>query len=193
MAITRLTAAWSGFRGAPGYSNFYFAGDSGDETTLEQTGETIRSFFNGFREYLPPSVNIQVRGTAEIIDEASGQITSQVDFDPPSSVVGAATGSYSAASGAVVNWNTNAYRNGRRVRGRTFLVPLSTSSYDSGGDLSATALNAIRSGATFLSSGAAPLPFVVWARPVNGSGGTAEPVVSHTVPDLGAILRSRRD
>ena len=193
MAITRLTAAWNGFRGAPGYSNFYFAGDSADTELLEQSAETVRSFFNGFRDYLPTGINISIRGNAEVIDESNGQITSQIDFEPPSSVIGATTGSYSAASGAVVNWNTNAYRNGRRVRGRTFLVPLSTNAYDNGGDLTNAALTALRGAATFLSSGAAPLPFVVWARPINGSGGTAEPVISHTVPDLGAILRSRRD
>lgn len=193
MAITRLTAAWTGFRGAPGYSNFYFAGDSADELLLEQSAETVRSFFQAFRDYLPSGINIQVRGNAEVIDEANGQITSQLDFEQPAPVIGATTGTYSAASGAVVNWNTNAYRNGRRIRGRTFLVPLSTNAYDSAGDLNGAALGDIRDGATYLSSGAAPLPFVVWARPINGSGGTAEPVVSHTVPDMGAILRSRRD
>lgn len=193
MAITRLTAAWTGFRGAPGYSNFYFAGKAADEGLLEDCAETIRSFFTAFRDQLPSGISIAIRGNAEVIDEASGQITSQLDFKPPATVVGATTGSYSAASGAVVNWNTNAYRNGRRVRGRTFLVPLATNAYDSQGDLAGAALTNIRAGATFLSSGAAPLPFVVWARPVGGSGGTAEPVVSHTVPDLGAILRSRRD
>lgn len=193
MAITRITAAWSGFRGAPGYSNFYFAGGGADELLLEQSGEAVRNFFQQFRDFLPSGLRITVRGNAEVIDEANGQITSQVDFTPPAQVLGGTSGNYSAASGAVVNWNTNSYRNGRRVRGRTFLVPLTSSAYDSGGDLIQGAIDDINNGAAYLSSGSAPLPFVVWARPVNGSGGSAEPVVSHTVPDLGAILRSRRD
>lgn len=193
MAITRLTAVWSGFRGAPGYSNFYLAGSFDDPELLADASDAIRQFFIGASNYMPTDVSVSIRGNAEVLDEANGQITGVVDFTPAGTVPGSSTGTYSAASGAVVNWNTNAYRNGRRVRGRTFLVPLATNAYDSQGDLSSAALTAIRGGANYISSGVSPVPFVVWARPINGAGGTAEPIVSHTVPDLGAILRSRRD
>lgn len=193
MAITRITAVWSGFRGAPGYSNFYFAGDFADTATLEGCAAAVRSFFFAFEDFLPSSVTIGIRGNAEVIDEATGQIQSQADFEAPADVGGGIGDSYSAASGAVVNWNTNGYRSGRRVRGRTFLVPLGANAYDNQGDLNNTALGEIRNGAEFLSGGSAPAPFVVWSRGRNGAAGTAEPVVSHTVPDLGAVLRSRRD
>lgn len=193
MAITRITAVWSGFRGAPGYSNFFFGGAPTDPVDAQSAGVAVRNFLFEARSQFPSSVSISVNATADIIDEANGNITEQVDFEQPNLVQGLATGPYSAASGAVVNWNTGAYKSGRRVRGRTFLVPLASSSYDGRGDLSSGALSDIRAGAAILTGGSSLLPFVVWSRPVNGSGGTAHPVTSATVPDLGAVLRSRRD
>lgn len=193
MAITRITATWGGFRGAPGYSNFYFGGAAADDTDAESLAEAVRSFFNAFRVDLPSSVTISIQPSAEIIDETNGQITGQVDFTPPETITGGTNATYSAASGAVVNWNTAGYRNGRRIRGRTFVVPLSNAAYDTAGDISTASLGLLRNGAAFLTSGVSVLPFVVWARPNDGANGTAEPVVSATVPDLGAVLRSRRD
>lgn len=193
MAITRISAVWSGFRGAPGYSNFHFAGDGADLLALDSAAEAVRNFFENFRIRLPSSVSIQIQPTAEVIDEASGQILGSYDITELDPVTGGTSSMYSAATGAVVNWNTQAYRNGRRIRGRTFLVPLTSNSFDSQGDLASETLTSLRNGADYLASGTSVLPFVVWARPINGSGGTAEPVTSYNIPDLGAVLRSRRD
>lgn len=193
MAITRITAVWQGFRGAPGYSNFFFGGAFEDETSVAAAAGAVRSFFFAVRPHLPVDVSVAIQPVADIIDEANGNITSQLDFDSPDTVTGGGTGGYSAATGAVVNWNTAAYKNGRRIRGRTFLVPLAAASFDSQGDLDNATLGDLRSATDYLTSGASPLPFVVWSRPTGGAGGSAEPVVSATVPDLGAVLRSRRD
>lgn len=193
MAITRITAVWSGFRGAPGYSNFFFGGEATTPEEAEDAAEAVSGMFTTFRPFLPSSVDITIQPTAEIIDETTGNITGQVDITPPEEVGGSSVGTYSAASGAVINWNTSAYLNGRRVRGRTFIVPLTTDSYDTNGDLTVPALNVLRNGAARLAGGASPLPFVVWSRPRAGGGGTANPVTSATVPDTPAVLRSRRD
>lgn len=193
MAISRITAEWSGFRGAPGYSNFYFDGELEAGTTAEVAGSAIRSFFFEIRSELPSTVNIQVNPSAEIIDEATGQILSVIDYASPAGMAGLGEGGYSAASGAVVNWNTAAYVNGRRVRGRTFVVPLSAGSYDSSGDLTSSALTDLRAAATDHVGRVPEAPPCVWHRPVNGAGGSAHVITSATVPDLGAVLRSRRD
>lgn len=193
MAITRYTALWSGFRGAPGYSNFYFSGPVFSDEEAAVVAGNIRRFFSGITAFLPSSVRIQVQSPADVLDEATGQITEQVDFEAPTAVEGTGGGDYSAASGAVVNWNTTGYRNGRRIRGRTFLVPLGSIAYDTQGDLGTNVVNGIRTAANELVSAETGQVMVVWSRPVNGSGGIAQAVTSATVPDLGAILRSRRD
>lgn len=193
MAITRITAQWSGFRGAPGYSNFFFGGEPSAPADAESAAQAVSDMFALFDTWLPTPVSVSILPTADVLDESTGNITSQVDITPPDVIEGGSTGTYSAASGAVINWNTSAYVNGRRVRGRTFLVPLTTSAYDSSGDLTSAVLTGIRNGAGYLTSGASLMPFVVWSRPRAGAGGTAHPVVSATVPDKGAVLRSRRD
>lgn len=193
MAITRITAVWNGFRGAPGYSNFFLTGGPLEQGEVETAAVALQAFFADIRGLLPEDVSISIRETADTLDEASGQIIGQVDFSAPAATEGAATGGYSAASGAVVNWNTTAFVNGRRVRGRTFLVPLANAAYDANGDLGTGALSTLRESASELITAAGPSPLVVWSRPRGGSGGSAHVISTSSVPDLGAILRSRRD
>lgn len=193
MAITRITAQWGGFRGAPGYSNFFFDADLGGADAVEAAAVAVRKFFQGVREELPDSVNVTIQPTADIIDEASGQILSVVDFAAPAQVVGGGGANYSAATGAVVNWNTQDYVNGRRVRGRTFLVPLASSAFDAQGDLAGLTLTPLRAAAEALVTATVDAPLAVWHRPVGGAGGSSHVVSSSSVPDLGAVLRSRRD
>jgi hypothetical protein len=193
MAITRLTAQWGGFRGAPGYSNFFFDGALSTEGAVEAAAVAVRGFFQAINGELPTGSTISIVATADILDEASGQITSVIDFAAPSTVTGSGGGPYSAASGAVVNWNTQDYVNGRRVRGRTFLVPLAGAAYDSQGDLASDTLTVLRLAADNLVGATLDAPLAVWHRPVGGAGGSSHVINSASVPDLGAVLRSRRD
>ena len=193
MAITRITAQWNGFRGAPGYSNFFFDGEFADEAAIEAAGVALRTFFNDVRDQLPAGLSVAIQGTADVIDEGSGEILRVTDFTPPSTAIGGDTGGYSAATGAVVNWNTNDYVRGRRVRGRTFLVPLSNGAFSADGDLTNNALTSLRTAASSLVTTTLDHPLSVWSRPRSGAGGSSHVVTGATVPDLGAVLRSRRD
>lgn len=193
MAITRITAQWTGFRGSPGYSNFFFDGAYADEGGVEAAALAVADFFTAFRDELPSGTNITVQPTGDLVDEASGQITSVIDFAAPPAVLGSDSRTYSAATGAVVNWNTQDYVNGRRVRGRTFLVPLSSGAFDGSGDLASGALTKLRTAANGLVEATLDHPLCIWHRPVNGAGGSSHVVTNATVPDLGAVLRSRRD
>lgn len=193
MAITRVTAVWSGFTGAPGYTNFFFdAFGVGDEVDLE-VGR-VRAFFQAVRETLPNDVLIQVQQEAAIIDETSGELMGySQSTTPPQSVVGYSTAAYSAPSGACVTWNTEAIARGRRLRGRTFVVPLSSGSYDAAGTLTPQSQQFLNAGATALIGDGTGPQMVIWSRPRDGVGGSIGAVTSHRVADKVAILRSRRD
>lgn len=193
MPILRITAQWSGFRGAPGYSNFFFRGQSADEEDAQAHANAVRTFLTAASDFMPAGVSISLQPTAANIDETNGNIIGEVDFVPGVTAEGSGGVSYSAASGAVVNWNTQSYINGRRVRGRTFIVPLSTSAYDGAGDLTTSAINGLRNAAQALVEAPGPVPMVVWSRPKGGAAGSIHNVTSASVPDLAAILRSRRD
>ncbi len=193
MAITRVTAEWSGFSGAPGYSNFYFAAfGSGDAVDLEVA--RVRALFNAIPTYIPSGVSVRVLQEAAILDESSGELLgySQATTQP-SQVTGTGIGSWSAASGAVLTWNTETIARGRRLRGRTFLVPLAVAAYDTSGTLAQAFMTAATTGANALIGDGTGPTAVIWSRPRGGAGGSAGPITSSRVADRVSVLRSRRD
>lgn len=193
MAIHKVSAQWSGFTGAPGYTNFYFTPFTGGGDA-QAAVDRVRAFFFALVNVIPTGVTIQVSPTVEIIDEATGSLTGYIDATQPPIVTGASGGTmYVGPSGAVINWLTATVRAGRRVRGRTFIVPLRTTMFDTQGTLTADALGFIRAAANVLTTGDFEQQLVVWSRPVGGAGGVAAPVIGSRVPDLAAVLRSRRD
>lgn len=184
MTMNRVKVLWQNFSGAPGYSNHYVG-----STTTAQTA--IRAFYNALASYIPTGTTIQVPNTGDQVNEATGQITGAWTGTPQSQVTCSGAGNYSGPCGAIVNWRTAEVINGRRPMGRTFIVPLVVGSYDSNGSLSAGTISAIQTAAdTLISSLAGELK--VWSRPKPTIAGANVTVVSAQVPDMAAILKSRR-
>lgn len=193
MAITRVTAIWSGFSGAPGYTNLFFEADSAGVANAARIGQ-VRGFFNTISSQIPDPVTISFEQEVALIDETSGELLGyEQPEEPVESVEGFAPTSsgFSSATGAVITWLTDTVVGNGRVQGRTFIVPISGNSYQSDGTLNSAALTGLRSGAALLAGEAAGL--VVWSRPRDGRAGVAAPVNSYRVPDMTAVLRSRRD
>ena len=189
MSHYQVTALWSGWSGAPGYTRMRFTADSGVDVQADATA--MQAWFSAVRLFIPSTISISWDGAAPIFDE-NGNLTEEDTYTPPAPVQGGlATGTgYSAATGFVVDWMTSSFRNNRRVRGRTFLVPAV------GFQLDGTVLDANRTTVTNASNtlvGAAPM--IVWSRPPTGAttGGAESPVESAVVPDKAAVMRSRRD
>lgn len=193
MAIHRVTTVWGGFQGAPGYSNFFFTGD-GSGGQAEESRSRVVGLWNAINTELPNDVTLRTDPEVAVIDEATGMTTGFITIDTPAtpSTGGDSTG-YSAASGAVINWLTAGVRNGRRVRGRTFIVPLGGGAYQSDGTLTADALDALQAGAESIIGDAFDSGFGVWSRPANGSGGLFFEANGHRILDRVSVLRSRRD
>lgn len=193
--IQRLRALWQNFPGAPGYTNFYvgtnFAGPA-----------PFTTFFDAIKVYLPLSATIQVPNSGDIVVQETGQIGGVWTSGTVGNVTGSGAGAYSGASGAVVEWLTNGIVAGRRVTGKTFLVPLS-GAFDSTGSLSTGALTALQNAAAALIAALTP-NLLVYARPFPGKpaegtkpakparSGTSYQVVAARIPDLAAVMRSRR-
>lgn len=192
----RVVAEWTGFSGAPGYSNFFFQGPEETEATAQLAVNAVRAFFEAIRNDLPAGVTINVSPVVGEVNRQDGVLGDEIQVGTaPAAVVGQGTGGWSAASGTVVNWRTATIVRGRRVRGRTFLVPLQSGSYDNQGTLTTGALGVLRAAANTLAgfNGAGGLRFVVWSRPRAGVLGSTAPVEAAQVNDRVAILRSRRD
>lgn len=188
-----MTARWTGFQGAPGYSNFFFAGGGGLISDAQQVAERVATAFDALDRRIPLGVRIEVENEVAIIDSDTGEMQGFQRVSDIPAHVGSQGGGYSAASGAVINWRTDDVRFGRRIRGRTFLVPLSGFSYEEDGTLTGPTIEDVEEFGSALTGFDFDSEFGVWSRPRDGSGGVFATVTSYSVPDMSAVLRSRRD
>jgi hypothetical protein len=198
--IARVTARWTGFTGAPGFTVMHFRDFGGTfptEADVQVAVDRVRAFFDAIKLYIPSQVSIQVLGEVEVLEESTSTLLDVLVATTPAVVTGtaAAATAYAAAVGAVVSWRTGVVRNGRRIRGRTFVVPLAASAFDNTGTLVSTAVTAINNAATTLRDATSIADLGIYARPTapGASDGLWALVTGHQVPDMGSILRSRRD
>ena len=193
MAIHRVTARWTGFQGAPGYTTFHFEPFTGGGDAGIERGR-VRAFFAELDQLIGTGATITVLPTVEIIDETTGVLTGYIEDDTELAPVTAPTSGTSVGSaGAVINWQTSTVVNGRRLRGRTFIVPMRTVAFDTDGTLASNAITALNAAAEAITDSQFESNLVVWSRPSNGGGGTVGPVTGYRIPDMAAVLRSRRD
>lgn len=193
MDIFRITAMWSGFTGAPGYSAFHFAGGGGLISDATQCVERVEAAFDEIKAWLPSTVSIQVDSEVEVLDSDTGELTGAEDVGTRTAIQGGTAGPYSAATGAVINWRTGDYRFGRRIRGRTFIVPIAGDAYEADGTLGVNPRGRFQAFGNIMTSSDFDSEFGVWSRPRNGSGGVFASATGYSVPDMAAVLRSRRD
>lgn len=169
---------------------------AGTQLTADDAAAKTHAFLTPLLPILPNVVSVEALAEVEEINESTGDLIGF--WTTPSNATrfgtAAAGVGWSAPSGAVISWQTGGVRNGRRIRGRTFVVPLSTSVYDASGTLTAIALTALNNAANALTGGSDLTDFRVWGRPTVAApaSGQSAVVLGHRVPDMAAILRSRR-
>jgi hypothetical protein len=140
-----------------------------------------------------------IQSDVEVIGHSNGEMLNVHNVAAPATITGGSVANnYSGASGLVINWRTAGVRNGRRVRGRTFLVPLAGGAYGTDGTIDNANITETVTAATALYTTASPIKLGVWARPKRDDlgniteDGSFHPVVAASVPDMAAVLRSRR-
>lgn len=187
--IIRIQALWSGFPGAPGYSNFHFGTDVITTTKINTAAAGVRAFFNSLSIYLPTGVQISQSGLASTY-ELNGNKTSEMAYTAPAVVTGSSATAYAGGTGAVVHWKTGTYNGGRPFIGRTFLVPFA-GGYAADGTLTPAAITAVVTAANTLKAIVDPTLNVWSVNKATGLGRATAPAVA-VVPDRTATLRSRR-
>lgn len=188
MSIYRVTAEWTGFIGAPGFSSF-FVNDVG---TTDELYTGVVGLFTTLAASIPDDVTIRVPATVDEIDPATGVLVDSSTLGSDTLINCTGAGGYSAPSGACVTWKTSGIVAGRRVRGRTFFVPLAAANYEANGTLVPAIVTGLQSAAQDVVDACAG-NMVVWSRPRPALAGSAHPIVSASVSDRAAILKSRRD
>jgi len=195
--ILRLKVDWTGFIGGPGYTNLHFRDFSeGDVSQAMVDGAIQRTdaWLDSFVPIVPTLCSFKINPVVEIINAESGALEEFMTGAVDTTRVGTSAGVYVAGTGACVNWYTNVVRNSRRIRGRTFIVPLGLQAMTNDGTIDDTRLTAMKTAtATFLAPGITGV-HGVWSRPTapGATDGLWATTVTYSINDRMAQLRSRR-
>ena len=188
MQLARVVVQWVG-PAVKGLSVnvLHFAADGGPPDPA-----AILNAYRSIGGVIPTGQSILVPGTGDIIEDTTGELLDVWAAPGGGQVDGAAGTKVAAGVGACVSWKTGGIIGGRRLRGRTFLVPYATDAYDNDGTLTPTANTATQNFANgMMASG----PLAVWHRPTTpgGSDGNSYGAIAATTRDKVAYLSSRRD
>ncbi len=195
--ILRIRAVTTGWIGAPGLSQFYFAPTTG--TVLTPTDATdaaaaIHTFYNAVKNSYPATWAMTITSAVQVLEATTGALLREVAVTPPGTVAGTGNPNFrSTASGPVMSWHTSGVFGGRLLRGRTFMVPTDQVSFNSQGQIDGTVAAYFQAAGAALLATTTPI-FVIWHRPgPSGVGGGSGEVTACTVSATEGILRSRRD
>jgi len=179
------TEITGGVSGSPYVSTMYFGTGL---YVLDDALGAVGDFWAGVKGQMSTSSSIAVSGTADVIDDATGDLVGVETGTAPSTMIGGSSGDpCPPATQALIRWVTSDVVAGRVLRGRTF-IPNITENDATGGKPS----NDLKS--AYLSASAALIADVgselrIWSR---AHGVSALATGSSVWSDF-AVLRSRRD
>lgn len=182
--LRRINVAWVGATGLPGVSVFYAA-------SATDAGADLMTFFGAIKGLIPSVTTITVPTNGDLIDDTTGALSGAWSGGTGGATACTGAGNYFAGVGAYINWATAGIVNSRRLKGRTFICPLTVNQSDSNGTLLAAAVTTLTTAsATLATSG----HIVIWHRPSapGMANGTSSVVTAATVPDQVTSLRTRR-
>jgi hypothetical protein len=185
-----------GWTGAPGLNTWYvrFAALP-IIADVQGVADLLRTGYDSLKGKFGTGYTVDIDPQVDVIEDTTGLLQSSTVITPPAQVVGTDTGKQvSRATHILARLNTDSVINGRRLKGRIFLGPISSSGMDLNGQITAATMASVStafSGLIDLVGGR----LVVWHRPssagsADGDSGFVQSVTCKPVP---ATLRSRRD
>lgn len=203
--LARVRVVFTGFSGEPGIATHYVR-KTGVSTWGFYLQTMLNAFGTAYEELQAVFILSQVstvQGSVDIIEDTTGEIQETLEGD---NVVVNGTvdaGQGPAPAGLAVTWNTGGVVAGRHVRGRTFVVPVAVSAAGGDGTPTDPAKTAAADfGAVLLGMMSGLVQPVVWSRPKLKKDtdpqeyyrfGSNHDILTATVADKFAVLRSRRD
>ena len=205
MPVAIVRTAWAGTSGGPGLTQTAFAQTDPfnlDATEAQAAVNAVRAFWDGIKGLIPDEVGLTVSPVVDVYNQANGELlSSQSAATAPVLVQGTSTAVYSMPTGVKLNLNTTTIRNGRRVRGAIYIVPISSAIFSAAGVVAGANRTTFNTaGATLMGAFVtAGLKMVVYSRPLKNSLGVVtregahSDVTSIECNEKAAILRGRRD
>lgn len=197
--MLRTFIDWTGFPGAPGRTTLHWDSPS-TQAGADAAAQATDTFAASLIGNMPPVVTLHVPGEVYVVDVATGIVSTAFSELPGFGYhVGSGPANYAAPVGAVLDLITSTFREGRRMKGRIFVVPLCAAVYNNQGALYANTQSALSAAVGALASD--PANLLVYGRPGTkprknrpplGAGVAARVSAVH-VPSETVVLRSRRN
>jgi hypothetical protein len=188
--VMRHRWIWTGGTIGTGYTAFHAVGGAEQYFADQAYAFMSQVCGTGASSAIPNGIKVTPDGFVDILDAATGSLVTSVGITAPSVINGGSGGSYAAPGGVCINWSTGGVVGGKRVRGRTFIVPLNSSKYDTQGTLDDSyRTSAIAAAFAYRTGTHQP---VVWHRPKAGAGGSVHVITGSGVRDRVSLLTSRR-
>lgn len=195
--LMRTKIVTSGYIGGPGVNVLHLsAGTSGTWTqeNLDGAFEELNSVYDSLKNMYPTEVDILPDAEIQEIDEVTGNIVNVWTQTGWADVVGGTSGSTAISRGAclVAAFATDIWHEGKRLRGRSFLGPITTNALTGTGQTDASWVELVEDSYVALTSGVGPR-LAVYHRPASGasSGGYYGDVVEVRCGLHPSNLRSR--
>lgn len=185
---SEYVARWRGGRIGAGASVFHFTGTN-SPTTAQSLANAVRQFFVAAAPLIGSGIAIEFDAEVRVLDN-NGTLTAVLPVTRPTILSGSGGNDFINGTGGMVRWTTSSIVAGRRLLGRTFIVPMESASFVSG-EMTASAQGTLAAAGAALitASQSASAPLVVWSR---ANAVTAE-VINCTVPSRPSSLRTRND
>ena len=189
MQLNRLVLTWSGPQVVGGgVTVMHFEGAEGAVPDCA----AIKAAWEAMATSIPSGVTITVPNSGDVIEDTTGLLVDVWTGTGGGTVAGSGPSNSFSGVGACISWLTGGIVNGKRLRGRTFVVPLCAGVADLDGTITASTMTQLGTLANALQASGG---LAVWHRPTTagGSDGTSYGVLSNRVRDKAAFLSSRRD
>jgi len=184
--LNRVRAVWTGSPVTGGGVSTFYVSEAA-------TGflPPLRAFFEAIKNTIASGVQIDIPASGDLIDVATGALSGTWSETGVSTVVASGSGPWVGGTGVRVVWATSGVRNGRRVRGSTFICPMAASVFDTDGTPSAALIGQFETAASTLRT-ALGADFQIYSRPQGALPGQDNTVVGSSCPNAASWLRSRR-
>jgi hypothetical protein len=161
-------AIWNTPGGGTGYSVFHTT-DMVSSSNAQAAANAIRAWFNTLVGLFPDEVSITF--DTEVLElDVTGNLLAVYAVTPPAQVTGTQSTTYNRAAGIRVDWGTGVILSGRRLTGRTYLVPVSSGAFDANGLVTSATVSAIQAAnSTLLTSLDLVGNLGVWSRTTKGA------------------------
>lgn len=189
MAIGEYRVIWSTPGGGTGYTVLHFSDGVSSDANAQTIANAVRAFFDSLKGLFPNEVSWSF-DTEYLELNVDGTLEGVFAVSAPATVIGTDTSTYNRAAGVRIDWGTGEIVAGRRLVGRTFLVPTGAGAFDSNGLVTSANSAAIITAANTLRTAVSSIASLgVWSR----THAIFHDVASVSVPPKGAILTGRRD